>query len=89
MNFNLFFTFIFGLPNIVRLSIVDLVFIPILFKPNSIFFILSDSLCLSSLIPLNLDIPLEIEAATNSNGNSSIAEGTNFFHILWILVCCF
>ena len=51
--FNVLLSCIFGLPNIVRLSMVDLVFIPIWFNTISILLILSDSLCLSSPIPLN------------------------------------
>ena len=43
------------------------------------FLILSDSLYLSSLIPLNFDTPFTIEAVMNKRGNSSIAEGTKFF----------
>ena len=62
---NVFLICILGLPNIVKLSLVDLVFIPIWFKPISILLILSDSLCRSSLIPLNFDIPFTMEAAMN------------------------
>ena len=35
-------------------------------------FILSDSLCLSSSIPINFDVPFKIEAVINKSGNSSI-----------------
>ena len=67
------------MPNIFILSDLDLVLIPILYNPNSILLILSDSLCLSSLIPEKLDTPFITEAITNNKGNSSIAKGTNFF----------
>ena len=45
--------------------------------------ILSDSLCLNSLIPLNFDTPFTREAAINNRGNSSIEEGTkDFGHLI-------
>ena len=85
INPSVFLIFISGLPYIIKLSFVDFVFMPILLSPNSIVFILSDSLCLSSLIPENLDLPLIIAAIANNNGNSSIALGTSFFEQLIVI----